>query len=82
MTSREDANLLLFLQENEENGVYLHDMGAIDESERTNLIVDRDTQQVYDVRREIDLAKLERQTSTTNAAGDTSARLGSEASAR
>ena len=26
-TSREDANLLLFLQENEENGVYLHDMG-------------------------------------------------------
>lgn len=26
-TSREDANLLIFLQENEENGVYLHDMG-------------------------------------------------------
>ena len=27
LTSREDANLLLFLQENEEHGVYLHDMG-------------------------------------------------------
>jgi len=26
-TSREDANLLLFLQDNDENGVYLHDMG-------------------------------------------------------
>ena len=26
-TSREDANLLLFLAENEEVGVYLHDMG-------------------------------------------------------
>lgn len=27
LTSREDANLLLFLQENEDNGVYMHDMG-------------------------------------------------------
>ena len=27
LTSREDANLLLFFQENEENGVYLHDIG-------------------------------------------------------
>ena len=26
-TSREDANLLLFLQENEQHGVFLHDMG-------------------------------------------------------
>ena len=59
-TNREDANLLLILQENEENGVYLHDMGQIDESERSNLIVDKDTQMVYDMRREIDLARLER----------------------
>ena len=41
-TSREDANLLLFLQENEENGVYLHDMGQLDDTERSNLIVDKD----------------------------------------
>ena len=40
-------------------------MGQIDENERSNLIIDKDTQQVYDTRREIDLAKLERQTSTT-----------------
>ena len=74
--------MLLFLQENEENGVYLHDMGQIDESERSNLIVDKDTQMVYDVRREIDLARLERQTSITTMGApmsDASVRLGSEA---
>lgn len=59
-TSREDANLLLFLQENEEQGVYLHDMGQLDETERCNLIIDKDTQMVYDVRKEIDMARLER----------------------
>ena len=49
-------------------------MGQIDESERTNLIVDKDTSQVYDTRREIDLAKLERQTTLTT--GDSSRLLG------
>ena len=43
LTSREDANLLLFLQENEENGVYLHDMGQMDDTERSHMIVDKDT---------------------------------------
>jgi hypothetical protein len=58
-------------------------MGQIEESERTNLIVDKDTQMVYDVRREIDLARLDRQTSVSSmgsASNDTSLRLGSEAS--
>ncbi len=86
VTTREDANLLLFLQENEEHGVYLHDMGQIDESERSNLIIDKDTQLVYDVRKDMDMARLERQTSVTSAgaagvtSGIASPRLGSEAS--
>lgn len=42
-TGREDANLLLFLQENEENGVYLADMGQMDDTERSHLIIDKDT---------------------------------------
>lgn len=63
-TSREDANLLIFLQENEENGVYLHDMGQLDDTERSNLIIDKDTQMVYDVRKDMDMARLERRTST------------------
>ena len=65
-TSREDANLLLFLQENEENGVYLHDMGQMDDTERSHLIIDKDTQMVYDVRKDLDMARLERQTSTSS----------------
>ena len=59
-TSREDANLLLFLQENEENGVYLHDMGQMDDTERSHLIIDQDTKLVYDVRKDMDMARLER----------------------
>ena len=67
--------MLVFLQENEEHGVYLADMGTIDDCERSNLIIDKDTQQVYDTRKEIDLAKLERQTTLNS--GDTSGLLGS-----
>jgi len=75
LTSREDANLLLFLQENEEHGVYLHDMGQMDDTERSNLIIDKDTSIVYDMRREMDMARLERQTSGNLAADATDARL-------
>ena len=42
-TNREDANLVLFLQENEEFGVYVHDMGVMDDTERSHLIIDKDT---------------------------------------
>ncbi len=55
--------MLIFLQENEENGVYLHDMGQLDDTERSNLIIDKDTQMVYDVRKDMDMARLERRTS-------------------
>ena len=65
-TQAADANLLLIMQENEEHGVYLHDMGPIDDEERANLIIDNDTNQVYDVRKESDLIKLDRKTSTSS----------------
>ena len=52
--------MLLFLQENEENGVYLHDMGQMDDTERSHLIIDQDTKLVYDVRKDMDMARLER----------------------
>lgn len=35
-------------------------MGKMDDSERSNLIIDRDTQMVYDSRKEVDLIKLEK----------------------
>ena len=38
-------------------------MGELDDTERSHLIVDKDTQMVYDVRKDIDMARLERQTS-------------------
>ena len=61
-------------------------MGQIDDSVRSNLIIDKDTQLVYDVRKDMDMAKLDRQTSTKNGnvsrdiSGISSPRLGSEAS--
>ena len=59
-TSREDANLLLSMEEIAGDGVYLYDMGELDDTERSHLIVDKDTQMVYDVRKDIDMARLER----------------------
>ena len=41
-------------------------MGPIDDEERANLIIDNDTNQVYDVRKESDLIKLDRKTSTSS----------------
>ena len=38
-------------------------MGELDDTERSHLIVDKDTQRVYDVRKDMDMARLERQTS-------------------
>lgn len=71
-TQAADANLLLIMQENEEHGVYLHDMGPLDDEERANLIIDSDTNQVYDVRKESDLIKLDRKTiSSSNRGGIT-----------
>ena len=61
-------------------------MGQIDDSIRSNLIVDKDTQLVYDVRKDMDMAKLDRQTSVKSGnvsrdiSGISSPRLGSEAS--
>lgn len=56
--------------------------------ERSHLIVDKDTQQVFDIRKDMDMARLDRQTSVKITSGtsgaavlDTSSpRLGSEAS--
>jgi hypothetical protein len=62
-TTSNDNNLILFLQEAEQDGVYLADMGEIDELERSNFILDKDTQMVYDSRKENDLVKLEKRTS-------------------
>ena len=52
--------MLLFLQDTEEHGVYLHDMGPMDDYERSNMVIDKDTQQVYDMRKEMDMARLDR----------------------
>ena len=41
-------------------------MGPINDEERANLIIDNDTNQVYDVRKESDLIKLDRKTSTSS----------------
>lgn len=38
----------------------MHDMGQMDDYERSNLIVDKDTQRVYDMRKEMDMAQLHR----------------------
>ena len=45
-------------------------MGEMDDYERSNLIVDKDTQRVYDMRKDMDMARLDRQTSAV-AAGET-----------
>jgi len=42
----------------------MHDMGQMDDYVRSNLIVDNDTQRVYDMRKEIDMARLDRHTTT------------------
>ena len=55
---------MLFLQDQSEQGVYLYDMGKMDDTERSHLIIDKDTQLVYDSRKELDLLKLEVQAST------------------
>ena len=54
---------MMYLQEGEVAGVYLADMGEIDDMERSHLIFDKDTQMVYDSRKEVDLIKLEKRMS-------------------
>ena len=39
-------------------------MGKMDDTERSHLIIDKDTQMVYDTRKEVDLIKLEKQANT------------------
>ena len=63
-TSKGDVtNLMMYLQDGEEPGVYLHDMGDIDDTERSNLIIDKDTNMVFDSRKEVDLIKIEKRMS-------------------
>ena len=62
-TAAQDSDLILCLQDVEEQGVYIYDMGEIDDLERSNLILDKDTQMVYDSRKELDLRRLEKRTS-------------------
>ena len=35
-------------------------MGQMDDTERSHLIIDQDTKLVYDVRKDMDMARLER----------------------
>ena len=42
----------------------MYDMGKMDDTERSHLIIDKDTQMVYDTRKEVDLIKLEKQANT------------------
>lgn len=60
-------------------------MGQMDDMERSHLIIDKDTNKVYDVRKEMDMARLERQTSSSSTIEDDQSKkqnqvLGSEAS--
>ena len=41
----------------------MHDMGDIDDTERSNLIIDKDTNMVFDSRKEVDLIKIEKRMS-------------------
>ena len=42
----------------------MYDMGKMDDTERSHFIIDKDTQMVYDTRKEVDLIKLEKQANT------------------
>ena len=59
-SANNDPQMMLFLQDQTEQGVYIYDMGKMDDTERSHLIIDKDTQMVYDTRKEIDLLKLEK----------------------
>ena len=63
VTMNNDPNLMMFLQEGEEHGVYLYNMGEIDDLERSNYILDKDTQMVYDSRKELDMLRLDKRVS-------------------
>ena len=41
-------------------------MGKMDDTERSHLIIDKDTQMVYDIRKDLDMARLDRQTSVSS----------------
>ena len=56
----------------------------MDDTERSHLIIDKDTGLVFDIRKDMDMARLDRQTTTSTTGdstnGDSSRLLGSEAS--
>ena len=74
-TTGDVSNLMAYLQDGDEGGVYLHDMGEIDDLERSNYILDKDTKLVYDARKETDLIRLDKRTSAAanNSANNISA---------
>ena len=59
-STNNDPHMMMFLQDQNEQGVYLYDMGKMEDTERSHLIIDKDTQMVYDTRKEVDLIKLEK----------------------